>query len=89
MTFDNLWEQEERQAVQQRLQREYPVWQRRRRVRQTTLTSVAVLVVAGISIFNFQSSIPQGYDYVACNRSGIADAHWANVASDILTIEIL
>ena len=85
--FDNIWEMEEQQALQQRLQREYPAWQRQRRVRRTTVASVAVLLVAGISIFNFQFSIHKGYDSVVCNRSGIADAHWAEVAGHILTIE--
>ena len=89
MTFDNLWEQEEHQGLQQRLRQEYPHWQRARRVRRTALVSVAVLLVAGFSILNSQFSIPKSYDSVACNRSGIADSHWANEAGRILTIETI
>ncbi len=89
MTFDSIWEQEERQGLQQRLQQDYPAWLRRRRVRRTALASIAVLVVAGFSFFNFQFSTPKDYDYVCCNRSGIAEGHWAKVASNILTIETL
>ena len=50
-TFDNLWEREEQQALLQRLRREYPRWQRARRVRRTALASLAVLLVAGITLF--------------------------------------
>lgn len=89
MTFDELWEQEERQGLQQRLQSDYPVWQQRRKQRVTLACTVAVLVVAGISIFNYQFSIPKGYDTVCCNRSGIPDAYWASVASNILITETL
>ena len=89
MTFEELWEHEERQGLQQRLQQDYPAWLRRRRTRRTALAGIAVLVVAGFSIFNFQSSTSKDYDYVACNRSGIAEGHWATVAADILTKEMI
>ena len=89
MNFDSLWEREEQQALQQRLRQEYPRWQWARRVRRTTLASVAVLLVAGFSILNSQFSIPKSYDSVACNRSGIAASHWASEAGRILTIETL
>ena len=89
MTFDNLWEREEQQGLQQRLRQEYPRWQRARRVRRTAVASVAVLLVAGFSILNSQFSIPKSYDSVACNRSGIAASHWASEAGRILTIETL
>ena len=84
MTFDELWEREERQGLQQRLQQDYPVWQRRRKQRVTLVCTVAVLAVVGISIFNYQFSTSKGYDFVACNRNSIADAHWVEVAGNIL-----
>lgn len=87
--FEELWEQEERQGLQRRLHQEYPAWQQRRRVRRTALASVAMVLVAGFSFFNFQFSTPKSYDSVACNRSGIAEGHWAAEASRILTIETL
>ena len=87
--FEELWAQKERQGLQRRLLQDYPVWLHRRKQRRTIMATVAILAVVGISIFNFQFSTPKGYDYVACNRSGIADTHWAEVASNILTIETL
>ena len=89
ISFDELWEQEERAGLLKRMQDDYPVWQRRRHTRRVLLASVSVLLVAGISIFNFQFSIPKDYDYVCCNRSGIAEDHWADVAHNLLTIETL
>ena len=63
-----------------------PKWcARRRRIRHTTLASMAVVAVMGISFLTVHLSIPKGYDAVVCNRSGIADTHWVNVASTILT----
>ncbi len=89
MTFEELWEHEERQGLQQRLRQDYPSWLRRRRQQRTALAGIAVLVVAGISIFNFQFSISKDYDSVACNRSGIAEDHWATIAANILTKEMI
>ena len=89
-TFDNLWEQEEKQGLQHRLRQEYPRWRRARRVRRTAVASVAVLLVAGITLSTFHFPLStRNYDSVACNRSGIAEGHWAAEASRILTIETL
>ena len=86
--FDNLWDQEEMQAVQGRLQHEYPRWRRRSRTRRTALACVAVVLTA-LSPLAFHLSPSKGYDNVYCNRSGIADAHWANTAGEILTRSLL
>ncbi len=88
MTFDKLWEQEEQQGMLQRLRQDYPAWQRRRRARRTVICSTLVLLVV-LSPFTFHLSPHEGYDAVCCNRSGIADAHWADVASNILTTSTL
>lgn len=89
MTFDEIWEKEERQGLQQRLRQDYPTWKRRRRTTLAAAASVAMVFVMGISIFNFQFSTSKGYDEVCCNRSGIPNGHWADVAGRILTIETL
>lgn len=87
-TFDNLWEREEQQALQQRLRQEYPRWQRARRVRRTALASL--VLVAAVALPTIHYTLPtKSYDSVACNRSGIADSHWASEAGRILTIETL
>ena len=83
--FDELWEREERQAVQRRLQREYPHWQRRRRVTLTTIASVAVLVAVVLPTILYPLPTKQ-FDSVVCNRSGIADGHWVEVAGNILIL---
>ena len=88
MTFDKLWEREERQGLQRRIRHDYPVWLQRRRQRRTVLAA-AVVTVAILSPFTFLLSPSTGYDHVACNRSGIADAHWVEVAGSILTMESL
>ena len=84
MTFDELWEHEECQGLQQRLQQEYPVWKRQRRQRRTMLAAAMVVVVL-ILPFTFQHSSSRQYDGIVCNRNGIADTHWADVAANILT----
>ena len=87
-TFDELWEQEERFGLQQRLQSEYPAWKRRRRTVLTTMASIAV--VAAVAIPAIHQALPdKHYDSVACNRSGIAEDYWATMASTILTKETL
>jgi hypothetical protein len=88
MTFDSLWEQEERQGLQQRLQQDYPAWLRRRQQRRTAVATVAMLVA--IILPTFHHILPsKHYDAVACNRSGIAESHWADVAAQILTTPTL
>lgn len=83
MTFEELWEREERKGLERRLRQEYPVWRRRRRARRVALVSVAVL--AGVALYAFHlPPSTRGYDAVACNRSGIADSHWVDVAAKTL-----
>ena len=87
MTFDELWEQEERQGLQQRLHQEYPAWTRRCKQRRMTIAA-AVVIVAVLSPLTFLLSPSKCYDTVACNRSGITDSHWADVADNILRTQI-
>ncbi len=88
MTFEELWEREERQGLQRRLQQDYPVWQHRRKQRRTALVAV-VVAVAVISPLTFLLSPTRNYDFVACNRNGIAEGHWADVAGNILTMQTI
>ena len=63
MTFDDLWEQEERQGLQRRLQREYPVWQRQHKRRRTaaapplTTAAMVALMAQPTGIMPFQRSL--------------------------------
>ena len=87
--FNDLWEREALAGLGRRLRSGYPQWQRRRRRRRLALAAAAAVAVAGITIFNFQLSIPRPYDSVACNRAGIPDRHWADVAAHVLTAKTL
>lgn len=89
-TFDELWEREERVGLQQRLQRDYPAWQQRQKRRMTAVTAVLACVLLSPFVFHPSASDDaRFYDAVCCNRSGIPAGHWADVASNILTIETL
>lgn len=88
--FNNIWEQVERQALQQRLKREFQHWQRKQRAHRTTLASVALLiaVASGIALSTHHSPLPT-YDSVVCNRSTFPASHWAEEAGRILTIQTI
>ena len=89
LTFDELWEREERQGLERRLQRDYPAWRHTRRTRISIIASVALVAVISFSIFNLQFSISRNYDSICCNRNIFPESHWAEMASNILTIETL
>ena len=84
ISFDELWEQEEREGLTSRLKGDYPVWLRRHKRRRTVAAAVVVAALA-LSPFAFHLTPLEGYDFVCCNRSGIAEGYWADVASNILT----
>lgn len=89
MTFEELWERGERDGLLVQLKQGFPRWQRRRRMRRTAFVSVAVLLVGGAIMLWNPSRESLRYDSVCCNRNVFPDSHWADVASDILTIETL
>ena len=88
MTFDDLWAQEERQGLLSRLRNDYPGWKRRHN-RRCMVAAVAVATVGILLTFPFPIYPSRSYDYVCCNRSGIAESHWVDVTHNILTIETL
>ena len=84
--FENLWQRAEVEGYATKLSQEYPAWRTRQR-RTAGMTAVAAVMLAvAVPVF-----VPHhdGYGKVYCNRSGIADAHWADVASNILTTSTL
>ncbi len=89
MTFEEFWEQEEQKALFERLQEDYPAWQHRRRLRRAAAVSLAVVAVVIISTFTFQLSPSDNNSTVCCNRSGIPDAYWDDMAAKILMTETL
>ena len=46
-------------------------------------------MVTGLSVFNYHFSTSKDYDGIACNRSSVPSGHWATVAADILTKEMI
>ena len=87
MTFEELWEKEERRGVEQRLQREYPVWRRRQQHTLRVAAAVAVMVMVAVPLL--KPATPAGFDKVYCNRTGTTDTQWAALAADILTRETI
>ena len=87
ITFDNIWEAEERQALVMRLSHEYTAWRRGRRRRRAIMATAVVL--AGMTLPLLFLTKNQPYDDVCCNRSTFPDSHWADVATNILTIETI
>lgn len=86
-TFDKNWEHEEQHGLLQRLRDERGTWAKRRRTQRTVLATVAVLAVAAVPLIDYSLAADKRYDGVVCNRSGIADSHWADVAGHILTVK--
>lgn len=89
MTFEELWELEERQGVEHRLKRDFPQWKHRRSMRRTIVASVAIVMVVAHFVFVPSFAEQRNYDYVCCNRSTFPENHWVDVASNILTKETL
>lgn len=88
-TFDDLWTEEEQQGLLQRLRREYPKWEKKRRQRRMALAALAVVAVTIVLPVTLIPSHAKQYDSIACNRNGIANSHWVDVAGNILTIAAL
>ena len=85
--FEALWQRAEAAPHAERLTQEYGPWLRRRRTQRTVLATVAVLAVAAVPLIDYSMAADKRSDGVVCNRSGIADSHWADVAGHILTVK--
>lgn len=87
MTFESIWEQEERQGLQRRLRQDYPAWLRRQQRTLRVAAAVAVMVMVAVPLL--KPATPDGFDRVYCNRTGTSDTQWAALAADILTRETI
>lgn len=85
--FEELWEKEERRGVELRLQREYPIWKRRRQRTMSAAAAVTLMIMVGVPLL--KPATPTGFDKVYCNRTGTTDTQWAALAADILTREVI
>ncbi len=85
--FEELWQRAEAMPHAGRLTKELAAWKRRRQ--RTALTLGAALALAAAAVLWTKPAVPEGFEGVYCNRTGMADIHWANVAANILTTETL
>lgn len=79
--FEELWERAEAESYATKLSKEYPAWRKRRQ--RTMATAAIVLVMAGAALPMLSNPTQPTYD-IACNRSGIADQYWVDVADQLL-----
>lgn len=83
--FDNLWQQAEAEMHVRKLVEGYPAWKRKQR----WIVSGCAICTLGIAvILPLQLQQPRTFDKVYCNRTAIADEHWVDVASEMLTLEM-
>lgn len=85
--FEEIWELAEADRYGQRLAAEYPAW-RARRNRVVGMLAVAVIAV-GVAVPLLRTGLPttpthDGYTASVCNRTGIADQYWVDMADQLL-----
>lgn len=84
--FEGLWQQIEAREHGRRMMEGYASWRRRRK---WAATGVAMCLVAVVAFLPLQMQHPGGYDKIYCNRPEIPDAHWVDVAAEMLTMDIV
>ncbi|MBR1549948.1 MAG: hypothetical protein IJ634_04855 [Bacteroidales bacterium] len=87
-TFDEQWDLLEGQHMAHSMVRQFPAWQRRRRLQRRVVAAVlaAVLIVAAV-VPLLRPSAPLSGDYtlVCCNRTQtFSDQQWADLAAILL-----
>lgn len=87
-TFDEQWDLLEGQHVAHSMVRQFPAWQRRRRLHRRVVAVVlaAVLVVAAmVPLLRPAEPLSGDYTLVCCNRSQqFTDQQWADLAAILL-----
>lgn len=83
--FESLWQRAEAENYGNRLSAGYPAWRHRQR-RTFGMAAMFMVVVAVVLPLALRQPSPKGYGRVYCNRTGIADSRWADMAADILII---
>lgn len=79
--FEQLWQRAEAESHASRLAGEYPAWRtRRRRTAGMAAVAAVMLAVAVPALAPHHSS----YGNVYCNRTGMAEKQWVDLASDML-----
>lgn len=85
--FEQLWERAATKQFVTDMNDGFPHWRRQRRQRRNTMMGLAaVCLIGGAVWFNFQPD--KRYDTVACNRSGISNEYWLQVADEMLITKV-
>ncbi|MBQ8703792.1 MAG: hypothetical protein IJ524_05410 [Bacteroidales bacterium] len=81
--FDQLWQEASARSQGHRLSEGYGQWQRNRR---RTLGTLAMLTVLAAVALPLLTGSPRNdvYEHVYCNRTGVADGQWAELADALL-----
>ena len=79
--FNQLWQRAEAESYAARLAQEYPAWRTRQRHRAAIVAAAAVMLAVAVPVFTPSRS---SHLQVVCNRSGMPDAGWVDLASAML-----
>lgn len=82
--FEELWVKAEAESHAEKLAAEYPVWRQKTR-RTLSMAAGVALVLAVATPIALAPSANVNYNKVYCNRAGIQDQQWVNLADELLT----
>lgn len=85
--FDELWARAEAEKYAAALAAEYPAWRGRQRKRMGVAAMVLVLAGASLPMMltgTNNTVLHEGYAMAYCNKSGIGDQYWVDLAGDML-----
>lgn len=82
--FEELWQRAECEQHAKRLTAQYPAWRAKRR-RATGIAMASVALVAIVVPLTMQGHLQhEQYAKVYCNRTGIADQQWVDLAAEMI-----
>lgn len=86
--FEQLWEQAALRPVIDEMNEGLPAWYRRRRQNRNRAFGFVALCLLGGTVL--MTVLPQDkrYDSVACNRPGMTDEQWLQIADDMLIAQV-
>jgi hypothetical protein len=82
--FEELWDRAEAENYAKKLASEYPTWRTSRRRTMGMVAGVALLIVVAIPTLMPQKAVDTVYAKVYCNRTGMDDQHWIDLADELL-----
>ena len=83
--FDELWDLAGVESHAAKLASEYPLWRTRRRRTAGMVAGVALVIAVALPVLMpHRNNNNTYYAKVYCNRTGIADQHWVDLADELL-----